>query len=70
MDNDTEVGLLVSLCIAIRIGDVHKAIPRLLAQAKSPQVRGVLSSLANLNYNNRAAACLLALPGLEQQLLG
>ncbi len=70
MDNDTEVGLLVSLCLAIRIGDVHKAIPRLLAQAKGPQVRGVLSSMANLSYNNRRAACMLALPDLERQLLG
>lgn len=70
MDNSTEVGLLVSLCLAIRIGNVHKAIPRLLAQAKSPQVKGVLGSLVLLSYADRTKACLLALPDLERQLLG
>ena len=70
MDNETEVGLLVSLCIAIRIGNVHKAAPRLAAKAKHPRVKAVLKSLADMPMGKRAVAALLALPDLERELLG
>lgn len=70
MDYSTETGLLVSLCIAIHIGNVNKAIPRLAAQAKHPEVKSVLSHLANLPMHKRQAAATTALQPLQQQLLG
>jgi len=70
MDNETEVGLLVSLCLAVRIGNIHKAVPRLAAQAKHPRVKAVLKSLADMPMGKRAVAAAVALPDLEHELLG
>ena len=70
MDYEKESGLLVSLCIAIHIGDINKAIPRLAAQAKHPDAKSVLSHLASLPMHKRQAAATLALQPLQQQLLG
>lgn len=70
MDYETESGLLVSLCIAIHIGNINKAIPRLTAQAKHPEVKQVLAHLAGLPMHKRQTAAALALQPLQQQLLG